>query len=130
MKELYQRVMWAMRRPCMRQKRERNVPKTRNETRPSGGSGPLTVSRRSLPSRFLAAHTADELECNAQGSAPLGLRGGCVIQAMRSATVAGARQAAQAGLEWSYHKCHRVQASGRHSLRPLSVTTNPAAGGP
>src|SRR5262252_9936247 len=87
MKELYQRVMWAMRRPCMRQKRERNVPKTRNETRPSGGSGPLTVSRRALPARFLAAHTADELECDAHGRAPLGLRGGCVMQAMLSECV-------------------------------------------
>jgi hypothetical protein len=66
----------------MRQKRGRNVPKTRNETRPSGGLGPLTVSCRSLPSRFLAEHTADELECDTHGRAPLGLRGGCVRQAM------------------------------------------------
>jgi len=71
----------------MRQKRGRNVPKTRNETRPSGGSGPLTVFRRSPQSRFLAAHTADELECDAPGRALLGLRGGCVLLAMLSACV-------------------------------------------
>jgi hypothetical protein len=86
-KESYQRVTWAMRRPCMRQKRGRNVPTTRNETRPSGDSGPLTVSRRSLPSHFLAAHTADELACDAHGRAPLALRGGCVMPAMLSACV-------------------------------------------
>jgi len=71
----------------MRQKRGRNVPKTRNETRPSGGSGPLTVSRRSLSSHLLAAHTADELECDAHGRAPLGVRDGCVTQAMPSKCV-------------------------------------------
>ena len=63
------------------------MPKTRNETRPSGGPGPLTVFRRSPQSRFLAAHTADELECDAPGRALLGLRGGCVLLAMLSACV-------------------------------------------
>jgi hypothetical protein len=71
----------------MRQKRGRNVPNTHNETRPSGGSGPLTVFRRSLPSRFLAEHTADELECDAHGRAPLGVRGGCVMLAILSERV-------------------------------------------
>jgi hypothetical protein len=56
------------------------VPKTRNETQPSEGSGPLTVSRRSLPARSLAAHTADELKCDAHGRAPLGLCNGRMME--------------------------------------------------
>src|SRR5215510_10845875 len=79
--------MWATRGGFLRYKRERNVPKTRNETRPSGGSRPLTVSRRSLPSRFLAVHTADEPGFDAYGRAPLGLRGGCAMPAMLSECV-------------------------------------------
>ena len=114
-------------------KEGRNVPKTRNETRPSGASGPLTVFRRSPQSRFLAAHTADELECDAPGRALLGLRGGRVLwpcsrrasmlprSARLSATVAGARQAAQPGLEWGYQGCHRMQASGRKALAQAIV---------
>src|SRR5262249_31780520 len=70
-------------RPVMGKRGEVNVPTARNETRPSGGLGPLTVSRCSLPFRFLAAHTADELECDAHGGVPLGLRGG-VMPAMLS----------------------------------------------
>ena len=38
--------------------------------------------RRSLPSRSLAEHTADELEFDAHGRAPLGLSGGCMMQAI------------------------------------------------
>lgn len=83
-KEPYQRVIWAMRSSCLRQKRGQNVPKIRNETQPSGGSGPLIVSRRSRPSRSMALHTADELECDAHGRSPLGLRGECMMPAMLS----------------------------------------------
>ncbi len=65
------------------------MPKTRNETRPSGGSGPLILSRRSLLPCSLAAHTADELECDAHGRAPLGWRGGCMMPAILSECVDG-----------------------------------------
>jgi hypothetical protein len=47
----------------------------------------FTRQPRSLPSRFLAAYTADELACDAHGRSPLGLCGGCVMQAMLSECV-------------------------------------------